>query len=420
MSNTFKTADILAKASLAVLDNELGFLNSMYRAPQEEFSKKVNGYAVGETISIRRPHDPRPRRGAVASVKDVIEGKVTLTCDQLVGHDFKLTNVERTLNVTDLTERVVKPAMVNIVNDIARDVLEQFYLGTYNWVGTPGQTINSFGDFAKGPERMDEMCIPDSDRFAILSSSDAWAMVGAQTLLNNGSMVSSAFREGELGMVGGLKTFRTQVLPTHTNGAAVDDTAAMDGAAAINEVSYESVKDTWKQTIVTDGWGNNQSLTAGTVFNIADVYMVNAKTKARTEILQDFVVMTTTTTHGSGGDTQIEISPPIITSGPHQTVVVAGNGLIDDNAITVKGDVSTGYRQNIMAHKNAMTLAFVPLEMPAACEGIGSRQSHKGISVRVIPAFDAINNEEFWRLDVLYARRLIDPRLSTRASGTSS
>ena len=67
-------------------------------------------------------------------------------------------------------------------------------------------------------------------------------------------------------------------------------------------------------------------------------------------------------------------------------------------------------------HKNAMALAFVPMEMPQAANG-ASRQSYKGISVRVIPSYDAVNDISKWRLDVLYGRRLIDPRVVTRFGG---
>jgi len=39
--------------------------------------------------------------------------------------------------------------------------------------------------------------------------------------------------------------------------------------------------------------------------------------------------------------------------------------------------------------------------------------------VRVIPVYDGTNDVSKWRLDVLYGRKLIDPRLITRLSGTS-
>jgi hypothetical protein len=38
--------------------------------------------------------------------------------------------------------------------------------------------------------------------------------------------------------------------------------------------------------------------------------------------------------------------------------------------------------------------------------------------VRVIPVYDGVNDISKWRLDVLYGRKLIDPRLATRFSGT--
>ena len=106
------------------------------------------------------------------------------------------------------------------------------------------------------------------------------------------------------------------------------------------------------------------------------------------------------------------ISPPIITSGPHQTVdAVAANNA----TITLVGTASTNYRQNLMFHKNAFTLAVVPMEMPQAAFN-GSRASANGLSVRVIPIYDGTNDISKWRLDVLYGRKLIDPRLATRLS----
>ena len=49
----------------------------------------------------------------------------------------------------------------------------------------------------------------------------------------------------------------------------------------------------------------------------------------------------------------------------------------------------------------------------------GSRQTSNGISVRVIPVYDGINDISKWRLDVLYGKKVIDPRIATRLSGTS-
>jgi hypothetical protein len=116
---------------------------------------------------------------------------------------------------------------------------------------------------------------------------------------------------------------------------------------------------------------------------------------------------------GSGNLTAV-VSPPIISSGVYQTVDSAP---ADNAAITVLGSASTSYRQNMFYHKNTMALAMVPLEMPAAAYG-GARKTYKDMSVRVVPIYDGTNDISKWRLDVLYGRKIIDPRLAVRVAGT--
>lgn len=416
MASTTLTADVIAKEALAILDNELGWLTKIHRAHQSEFSQTVNGYKVGDTISIRRPADFIVRTGATMDLQDVIEGKVTLAVDQQVGVDFSFSSTDLTLKIEDLGDRVIKPAMTNIINHVASDVATQMYRGIYNWAGTAGQTINSYADFAKGPERLDEMAVPSDDRCAILSPVDHWALAGAATnLANVGGAESSAYRNGRLGMIGGVDIYMSQVTPTHTNGTWDATTPLTDGNS--QEVTYDTAKNTWTQTLVTDGWDSAATITAGSVFTIAGVYMVNPKTKQSTGILQQFVVTTSVTANATTtSDTNLTISPPIITSGPHQTVTYSGN--FDGLAITPVGSASTGYKQNMVFHKNTMALAVVPMAMPQGAVN-GSRRSNNGLSVRVIPVYDGINDVSKWRLDLLYGRKVIDPRLATRLSGTA-
>lgn len=412
MANTTLTADIISKAAAPILENELGWIADLHRAHEEDFGTTVNGYKAGDTISVRRPADFTVRSGATLSTQDVIEGKTTLTVDQQIGVDFQFSSTDLTLKIEDLATRVIKPAMMSIVNYMANDVLTVAYKGAYNWVGTAGQTVNSFSDFAKAPERMDELAIPTDGRLALLSPSDHWALVGAATVLTNTGAESTAYRKGKIGMLGGVDTYMSQLVPTHTVGAYVG-TPLVNGASQI--VTYDAAKNTWSQSLITDGWTGSVTglLKAGDVFTIAGVNMVNPRTKANTGILQQFVV--TSDVNSSAGAATLTISPPIIVSGPHQTVNAAP---ADNAAITVVGTASTNYKQNIAMHKNAMTLAVVPMELPAAAYG-ASRNSYKNISVRVIPIYDGTNDISKWRLDLLYGRKLIDPRLAVRLSGTA-
>ena len=420
MSNTTLTADVVAKAALAILDNELGVLKTVHRAYEDEFSNQVNGYKIGDTISIRRPADFTVRTGATLSTQDVIEGKTTLTIDQQCGVDFQFTSSDLTLKITDLSERVMKPAMSSIINYMANDVLTTMYKRLYHWVGTPGETINSFADFALGPRRLDTMAVPMGDRYAALSPADHWGMLGSQTALYIQDAARGAYREGSLGTIGGIETRMSQVVPTHTVGP-LGGTPLVNGAT--QNVTYDTAKNTWTQSLITDGWTASAAsrVKEGDVFTIyasgtsgAKVKMVNPKTKAVTDVDQQFVVTADGSSDGAGNLT-LTISPPIITSGPHQTVNVAP---ADNAGLVMVGTASTGYVQNMMYHKNTMALAVVPMEMPAAAYG-GHRESYKGLSVRVIPIYDGTNDISKWRLDLLYGRKVIDPRLGVRVSGTA-
>ena len=411
MANTSLTTDIIADTALAILDNELGWVKKLYRAHESEFDKRINGYTVGETISIRRPADFTVRSGATMDTQDVIEGKVTLTVDRQRGVDFKFTSAERTMKIPELAERVMKPAMRPLINHIANDCASTMYKGFYNWVGTPGNTLSTFAEFALAPERLDEMSVPMSDRCAVLSPTDHWGLVGNQTGLYVQGLAREAYTDGSIGNIGGIDTYMSQVTPTHTTGSRDDTTPLVDGAS--QNVTYDTAKNTWTQTLITDGHDTAATIKAGDVFTIADVYMVNQQTKAATGILQQFVVTADVTAHvTTTSDTNLVISPPIITSGPHQTV---DSVPADDAAITWVGSASTNYRQNMVFHKNSMALAVVPMEIPEGAVNV-SRRSYKDFSVRIIPVYDGVNDVGKYRLDILYGRELIDPRLGVRIS----
>ena len=413
MADTILTADIVAKAALPILKNELGPLTTLYREPEQEYQTSVNGYKPGSTIRMRRPADFTVRSGATASPQDVIEGKEDIVVDQQKGVDFDFTSVDLTLSVDQLSERVIKPAMSSLVHEIARDVFDVAYKGFYNWVGTPGQVINSFSDFSKGPERLDEMSVPNGNRDAVLAPDSYWGMLGSNTGLFVQDAARDALRQARLGMLGNVDTWMSQVTPAHTVGAH-GGTPLVDGAT--QNVTYDTAKNTWTQTLVTDGWATSSDLLEGDVFTIAGVNMVNPTTKADTGSLQQFVLTADVTTNASAAnDTNLTISPPIITSGPHQTVTAAP---ADNAAITYVGTAGTQYKQNLIYDNKSIALTMVPMELPAGAVN-PSRQSMDGISVRVIPTYNGTSDVSAWRLDVLYGRKVVDRRLGARFSGTA-
>lgn len=413
MANAVKTVSMIAKEATMILENELVMAKLVHRGYQEEYGKNPNGYKIGSTITIRKPTDFTVRDGATASNQDVTEGSTTLVVNKQKGIDFQFTSQELALEMNQLSERVIRPAMVQLANQVDRDIMA-LYSSVPGWVGTPGQTIDSFADFFKGPERLNELAVPMNDRSAILSPADEAAMLGSQTALYIQQAASGAYRDGRLGMIGGVDTYMSQNVPTHTVGVATG-TPLVNGASQTS--TYASVKDTYTQSLETDGWTASTTgiLKAGDVITIAGVFAVNPVTKATLPFLRQFTVTADADSGATTGPATLTITPPIITSGAFQTASAAP---ADNAAITVVGTGGTGYRQNMVFHKNAFALVTVPMEAPQGAVNV-SRQSYKGINARLVPYYDGTNDVSKWRLDILYGVKAIDPRLAVRLSGTA-
>lgn len=412
MANTTLTADIIAREAVMILENELLMAKLCYRGYESEFDKQVNGYKVGSVVNVRRPADFTVRDGKVAAVQDVVEGTVPITVDKQKGIDFKFSSQELTLSIGALSERVMRPAMVQLANQIDTDMMG-LYVDIPQHVTIPSGGINSFADFALAPTLMDQMAIPQDNRAAVLTPTDYWALLGSQTALYINQPARDAYRNANLGMIGGVDTYMTQNFPTHTTGSRTGTDLA-DLAVVDGYYTWAATKDLQTVTFHIDGAAADAVgyWAAGDTFTVADVYDVNPVTKVSTGVLKKFVVTAAGTTASNEGD--VQIWPPMIMSGAHQNVYVS-TGDIDSNVITYQGVASTAYQTNLFFHKNAFALTMVPMVRPPGAVDVG-RRTYKGISVRVIPYYDGTNDDSNWRLDVLYGVDTIDPRLAVRAT----
>lgn len=416
MSNSLKVVSIIAKESLRLLENNLVAAKIMNRGYEAEYSKTVNGYNVGDTITIKRNTEFEVADGAaLGSIQDITQGSMTLQLSKRKHIPFQLSTKEMTtdFNLDRVSEDVLAPAMIKLANQIEQDALG-LYKQVPNWVGTPGQVVNSFDDFAAGTERLNELAVPMDQRYAVLSPRDNRGMVSTQTGLYIQQAASEAYRKGRLGEIDGADTYMAQNVVTHVVGTATG-TPLVAGASQTS--AYADVKDTWTQTLNTDGWTNSVTgiLKEGDVFTIADVYDVNPVSKAQLPHLKQFVVRADANSGASTGPAALTISPPIITSGAFQNVSAAP---ADNAAITVLGSGGGRYRQNMIMHRDAFALACVPLYLPTD-GAVASRATKNNFSIRIVKQYDISTDATVFRADVLYGLKAIQPWLATRLSGTA-
>ncbi len=413
MANAIDVQQKITNAFLLLLKNEL----VMGKLVTTDFDKEFRNeeVAVGDTVKVRRPPEFTVRDGAVASAQDIKTGTVDVTIDKQKGVDVNLTSKELTLNVDKLLEnQTLKAKAAVLAQQIDADLMGKT-LEFSHWVGTPGQLINSAPDFFVGVQRAMELGIPMDDLNAVLSPADHFALAGSFTALAaSDATVKLAIEKAKLPMVGGVQPYVSQNVLNLLVG-----TRAASGAALINganqNVTYDSVRGTYKQTLAIDGLAAGATIKAGEVITIAVVNAVNPRSKADLGYLQKFVVLADATADGGGAIAALSVACPIITSGAYQTVTAAP---ADNAAITFMGTASTAYAQNAIFHKSAIGLVGAKLVDPKS--GICSFASDPktGLSIRTWSQSDITNDTHMTRVDVLYGVVNMDRRLGVRLSGT--
>jgi hypothetical protein len=364
MSNTNLTASIVAKEAIMILENQVVMPKLVYRGYEPEFDKNVNGYTVGNSINIRRPADFTVRSGRSASVQDVTEGQFPLVLNTQVGVDFKFTSQELTQNINSLSERVIRPAMIQLANKIDADCLA-LASASYNWVGTPGNPVGTFTRSCEGRRAARPVGRPPGWPRCGSVPTDYWTMAASSTALYMQGVANSAYRQGELGQIAGFNTWMSQNVQSFTRGTAV--TATLN---SLFSSTYAATLNSNTASIAFN-FATSKSIAAGDVFKINDVFAVNPVTKATANYLQQFVVVA-----AAGGTATVTatISPPLITSGAFQNVSAAPTA---SSVVTFLGAASTVSAQNLIFAKQALTLAMAPMEAPPGAVDV-SRQSYKG------------------------------------------
>jgi hypothetical protein len=398
MANVFATTSVVAKEAVAILENMLSFSSMVNRDWEDEFtSNMTRGYAPGATINIKRPPRYQYRDGRIAVPQGTTETTIPLTLSQ-GGCDLQFTANERTLTLTKLEDKI-QAAMATVANEIDRRGLDMARLQSNNVIGTPGTAPNTqllaLQAITGLNQRLDEMGAPrDKRRGLILSPAlNAPMVVGMAGMFNSQAILDKQMRQGMMVDSLGLAYAMDQNVQTHTNGNAVVGTNTVSGA---NQVG---------SSITTAAL--NGTVTRGTKVTFAGVFAVNPQSRQSTGTLAQFTV----TADAANGAVALLISPAIVVTGAFQNVTASpANGA----AITIFGTASGSYTFNPAFHKDAFTLAMVPMWAPAGGKGVVdvSQTEYKGFRLKVTEFYDGMGDVSIMRIDVLYGWASPYPELS--------
>ncbi len=412
MPNALITSSIITSESLRILHNESAFLGNINTEFEDEFAQK--GRKAGSTVNVRRPVQYTVRSGATANIQDVNETTVPVTMEPEFGIDWAFSDYDLTLSIDKFSERYLRPAMSQLASQLDLRIGQRLYRQVGNFAGTPGTTISTAANALNAGVLLDNWACPRDNRrtFALTPLANAALVGGMSGLFNDQRTQSDQIKDGMMKTNLGMNFQMSQNLPNHTVGP-LGGTPLVNGAnqGIINSGATDNPYSA-TTALVTDAWTAAAALrlNEGDVFTIAGVFAVNPESKQSTGTLQQFVVRAAASSDASGNLT-VTIAPAIIAGGAYQNVTARP---ADNAAITVlTGAANTTYTQNLLYHKDAVTLVTADMEVPKGMD-MADQRSFEGVSLRFVRGFDIVNNRRICRFDILAGYGILRPEWAAR------
>jgi hypothetical protein len=407
LANLILTNQEISFKNLMVLENSISFTKKVIRRYDDKFGRA--GAKIGYILNIRKPARSVSTAGQGIQLQDYIERSVPLVLNKQYQQAAAFTSSDLALSLDDFTNRVTKPKIVQLANDIDFDGLQQFS-NVPAEVGTPGTVPNTPDTYLNALQILADEGFPVDDveglsvhisprmQRAIFPALQGLVATGSGTStfaflrnLRDGEGGESDYFKGLVAKGLGFDWFMTQNAPVFTTGP-------QGGAPVVNGANQTG------SSIVTNGWtaAAAQRLAAGDIITFAGVHRINPLTRQSTGDLRQFVVTANVSSDGAGNAT-IPIAcvdgDGITLAGPYQTVDVSpANGA----AITVQGAASVQSARGVAFHPEAFCFGCADLEMyenQHMTEMAADKEL--GLAIRMWAQPDINTDRLLMRLDVL-------------------
>lgn len=406
MSNVILTNQEISFKNLMVLENSISFTKKVVRRYDEAFGNA--GRKIGYMLNIRKPARSVSTAGQGIQLQDYIERSVPLVLNKQYQQAAAFTSSDLALSLDDFTNRVTKPKIVQLANDIDFDGMQRF-VDVPAEVGTPGTVPNTADSYLNALQILADEGFPidtDEDLSVHISPRMQRAIFPAlQGLVATNSGTQFSFQRNQVkgeggeedyfkGLVArglGFAWFMSQNCPTFTTGV-------QGGSGTVNGANQTG------SSIITNGWSNTITnlLKVGDIITFAGVHRINPLTRQSTGDLRQFVVTANVSSDGSGNAT-IPIAcvdgDGITLGGPYQTVDVSpANGA----AIVVNGASAVQSFRGLAFHPEAFTFGCADLELyenQIMCEM--AKDKELGLGIRSWAQADINTDRKLMRLDTL-------------------
>ena len=441
MAVVVDNAKLVLNAFAAIFQNNLTVADAVTWNQYDKELEDRNRITVVEQVGPRFAVTQTTNGVAdlTTGVQDVVFGSEQFQVNQVFGTSMGWGDFAAVRDISDARQSVsLKNAAINLAEKIDAYVLKTAVLASNNWVGTPGNAVNSYDAMAAGYTRLKEEGVDDADIRAILNYSDKQAL-GTLVASNNASLTNmgdGVFRKGFDGDVAGIPTMFTQQLPSFTTGTRTNGT--VNGAA--QNVNYSAVSVSTSpgfyltQTLSMSGLGAGGTLDDGGVFTIAGVNAWDNRLGASLGRLQQFRVIGPAgtqpgalayTADGAGAIAAVRIFPAMIVAGSgtggdinvntaNATVSAAPANLA---VITFLGTAATAIRPRVIIQKEAIIVNTADLITPYTGTIIRKKLSKVPLSVRLWQDSLFNTGDHRVRFEVALTANVRDRRRIVRING---
>jgi hypothetical protein len=369
-----------------------------------------------------------------SGVQNSVFGSETFTVKDVFGASMGWSDFVAIKDMGDARRsEALKRAAVKLAEAIDGYILKKCQLAANNEVGTVGNNVATLSDILTATTRLKKEGVDDTDLRMVLSYDDQQALAGtAVALTAPDSLVTSTFRQGFSGTVGGVPLMYTQQLSNLTPGTRAASGAALVNGASQN-VHYKDVcisttnGNYLTQTINIDTLTAGHTVKDGEVFTIAGVFAYDNRLHQAQSHLQQFRVVGDYTADGGGAIANMRIFPAMIVDDgssvtgdaaadrAHSTVSAAP---ADNAAITWRGTASTAYKPRIVMQKSAIICNTADLIMPATGEASRVALTKVPLSVRMWKDSTFATGSHQVRFDVAVTANVHERRRIVRLNGS--
>lgn len=390
------------------------------------FQGKFNG-DTGDTIDVKRPTDyltVRTPNGDVSgeTKSSIITGKASAVVQDYFTVFVDYEEADEAIKMGQI-DQLLAPMVTRVVTDFELDYALFMMRNTALLSGSVGTSIGSVGDawddVANAGALMQSSGIPMDglwnyavnpyvQRKLASNQRSLGGEVGSSTA-NQRAVIQEAFA--------GMKIMTATTLGSYTTGAGADRSGTVVGTPV---ATYVAAKDTMTQVIGVTAFQANLVVKAGETVTISTRSRLNLST--RKPIIDETgaqVVWTATVTAdvtlGAAGEGNLTVTGPAIfeASGQYNTIVSA---IAAADVITLGGAASTIIQPNLFWHKQAFTIASVPIKRLHSTDTFA--ETEDGIQVRVSKGSGFLENTNKVRIDFRPAYGVLNPFFAGQGFGS--